>query len=211
MPAELDSKNVSRQDIGPLKSIRLRHFTRGTTNEVRSLLTHWDAPALVIDIRGNSGGDLNVAIDTAMLFLKKDQPIVSVQRSRDTTHYRSLNERPPPTIPIYVWQDQTTASAAEVFVAALTDNKVATSIGTRTFGKGTQLELLELTDGSAIALTSGYLLTPAGTAFNNVGLKPNYALTDPSSTTDQYITTTLRLLGLPSATDLNDVRDQNTP
>jgi carboxyl-terminal processing protease len=93
-----------------------------------------------------------------------------------------------PGIPVYVWQDEGTASAAEVFMAALTDNERAVSIGRGTAGKATWEEIVELSDGSALILAIGNLQTPNGVRYEGKGLKPNFELREDAVDTRNYLT-----------------------
>jgi carboxyl-terminal processing protease len=80
------------------------------------------------------------------------------------------------TVPLYALQDDRTASAAEVFIGALTRNGRAVSLGARTFGKGRTQKVLSLMDGSGLILTDGELILPDGESYDGVGLEPGVAL-----------------------------------
>ena len=73
---------------------------------------------------------------------------------------------------IILIQNHLTASAAEVFIAALTENNRAESIGRKSFGKGVTQKIVPLNDGSAILFTYASLITPNGKKYNNKGLYP---------------------------------------
>ena len=87
-----------------------------------------------------------------------------------------------------------TASAAEIFIAALTENNKAVSVGHRTFGKGTQQDFILLSDGSALVLTTGKMLTPTGLDYQGLGLNPIHELLEKSPSTEDYLLTTKKLL-----------------
>ena len=86
------------------------------------------------------------------------------------------------------------ASAAEVFIAALSQNQRATTIGTTTFGKGTVQDIIALSDGSALHLTTGYIQTPDGTLYHQQGLKPTYSLAPIPAKTADYVAKTMALI-----------------
>jgi len=181
---------VSKSLLSSMPVIKILAFTRNTQRELKDILTglEKDKP-IIIDLRGNPGGDLYAAIDSAMLFLQKGTPVLSVKtRKQDKQIYKSLNNALNSTSPIYLWQDQRTASAAEVFIAALTQNRRAISIGKKTFGKGTKQDIIELSDGSALVLTTGYLQTPDGTIYHKQGLQPMYIIDQKISETHHYLT-----------------------
>jgi len=128
-------QSVSKSSVGGRPIIGVSHFTRDTSGNMRQALKSWqrDIP-IIIDLRGNGGGDLHAAIDSAMLFLKEGKKIVSVETRNGTMDYESKAAAVNLTTPVYLWQDEGTASAAEVFIAALTDNDRAVSIGKWTVG-----------------------------------------------------------------------------
>ena len=77
------------------------------------------------------------------------------------------------TTPVVVLVNNTTASAAEVVTAALQDRNRAVVVGSRTYGKGSVQEPSRLSDGSALELTVGRYLTPAGRSLDGVGVEPD--------------------------------------
>jgi carboxyl-terminal processing protease len=189
-------QSVSRRSVGGRPIIAVTHFTRDTSAKMREVLKGWerDVP-IIIDLRGNGGGDLHAAIDSAMLFLKEGKRIVSIETRNGTQDYESKAGAVNLTTPVYLWQDEATASAAEVFIAALTDNGRAVSIGKRTAGKGTREEIIELSDGSALILATGNLRTPGGTLYQGEGLKPTYELKDNRAETMHYLLKVRELTG----------------
>jgi carboxyl-terminal processing protease len=167
--------NVSTSQIENIPVIKISAFTRDTKIKLESALTSIDKNSpLVIDLRGNAGGDLIAAIDSAMLFLEDHKKIVSIKTRQGIEKYESGNGAVNSGSLLYLWQDEGTASAAEVFIAALTVNNRAVSIGKKSFGKGTKQEAFELSDGSALFITTGYLQTPDAIFFDGKGLNPNY-------------------------------------
>ena len=178
--------------------IRLVGFAPGTRRELAELLSARAPGApLVLDLRGNAGGDLHAAFDAASLFLARGAPIASV-RARDGIHGYASTTDPLAALDgqrAVLWQDGATASAAEVFIAALTGNARAVSVGARSFGKGTRQDLIELSDGSALVLTTGHLRTPAGVEFDGRGLAPGHAVDGESLAA--YIDLTRRIAGRP--------------
>ena len=105
------------------------------------------------------------------------------------------------TSQLFTWQDQGTASAAEVFIAALTDNKRAISIGKKSFGKGTKQEVFELNNGAALFITTGFLQTPDGIRFDDKGLKPDYFIKSSKPQTQDYFIQVKNLLKQKSNSD----------
>lgn len=167
--------SVSERRYAGYRVVRIASFTPDTRQELEFIASRNNSGRLILDLRGNRGGDLHAAIDCAMLFLPEGAEVVSVESKQGVQHYvstiagRLLRPR------VFLLQDSGTASAAEVFIAALTGNHRAVSIGTPTFGKGTQQQLIALSTGAVLILTTGYLLTPQGRAINGVGLAPDRA------------------------------------
>ena len=119
--------------------------------------------ALVLDIRGNGGGLMTQAINIAETFLPAGRVIVS-ERGRTRAvdrEWRSRNPHPE-TMPLTVLVDENTASASEIFTAAMQDNDRAVIVGARTFGKGLVQDIIPLSDGSGLTLTSERYYSPSG-------------------------------------------------
>lgn len=190
-------QNASKHWYGTMPVIKLFAFTPNTKDELKHILSDWkkDNP-VIIDLRGNPGGDLHAAIDSAMLFLEKTKKIVSIKTRAGIKVYESSNGVLSLLHPIYLWQDETTASAAEVFIGALTENDKAISIGKKTFGKGTKQDIIELSDGSALVLTTGYLQTPHNIEYQGRGLNPTYMLEGKHPEMLAYLGKVEELVGL---------------
>jgi carboxyl-terminal processing protease len=189
-------QSVSRRVVDRRPVIALSHFTRDTTAKIREIVKNWDGEApIIIDLRGNGGGDLHGAIDSAMLFLKEGRRIVSIESRKGTSTYESSAAPINLTTPMYLWQDEGTASAAEVFIAALTDNQRAVSIGRRSAGKATREEIIGLSDGSALILATGSLRTPKGLNYEGTGLKPMYELRPSADDSTAYMMKVQELAG----------------
>ena len=131
--------------------------------------------ALVLDLRGNSGGIVDQAVAAAERFLPFGTKILSQQgrNPNEDRVWRSAN-RLPVTVPLVVLVDSDTASAAEIVAGALQDNDRALIIGEKTFGKGLVQNIIELEDGSALALTAARYYTPTGRSiqrdYSDIGL-----------------------------------------
>ena len=178
-----------------MRIIKLASFTPGTRRELAYMLSGWSkAYPVVIDLRSCGGGDFHAAVDTAMLFLPHGEPIVSVKTRSGTQAYSSTVERTSQVGPVFLWQGEFTASAAEVFVGALVENGRATSLGKPSAGKGTRQDVIELQNGDALVLTTGYLITPKNVQFDGKGLAPSYLIEHDSTDTDAFFTRTKELI-----------------
>jgi carboxyl-terminal processing protease len=169
--------SVSSHQFGKLRVMKIGFFSRDTKEKLKRLLKTWESgQPIIMDLRGNAGGDLHAAIDAAMLFLSRGKRIASIQARDRAKTFDANGGAENGTSPLYLWQDEATASAAEVFIAALTENNRAVSIGQKTFGKGTVQDIIELSDGSAMILTTGLLKTPRGVSYDRQGLAPTFAI-----------------------------------
>ncbi len=193
---EIQAKSVWITWQGNLPVITISSFKNNTQRELKNLLlTLGEVSQMVLDLRGNPGGDLNEAVDSAMLFLDKNKKIVSINtRAGVSTQYKSTSLPTNRTSQLFLWQDKRTASAAEVFIAALVQNDRARSIGEKTYGKGIMQDVIELKDGSALILTTALLQTPNGTLYHGKGLEPTDPLNIPSPETDHYLAKVKQLI-----------------
>jgi len=191
--------SVVRTKVGPRTVLRVAAFSPATRQELDFLVsTAPSSDPLILDLRRNRGGDLNAAIDCAMLFLDRGQAVLTVRAKDGTRSYFGSGMRPAWPRRVILWQDSGTASAAEVFIAALTENGRGVSMGEKTFGKGTRQEVFELESGAALILTTGYLVTPHGREIDKLGLKPTYPVSEAGPGDAAYLQRLEQLLASPS-------------
>jgi len=157
--------------------VRISRFTRDTAGELLALLgqTGDHLTPLIIDLRQNQGGNLRAARQCADLFLVPGR-IMLQMRTRAGTGKISARLPRETDRRVILLQDHVTASAAEVFIAALVENGRAVSVGETSYGKGLAQRFFPLADGSALRLTFAELLTPEGRRFNGKGLPALYPL-----------------------------------
>ena len=148
---------------------------------------------IVLDLRGNPGGLINVAVDLASLFLDKGT-VVSYSRKNNSDVVLESNNRIADSSPMTVLVNRSTASSAEVIAGALQDRNRAVIIGEKSYGKGTVQEIIELVDGSQLEITIGKYRTPNGQIIDQVGIAPDLLV--PES---QEIAKALLVLGGLSA------------
>ncbi|MFG3054965.1 S41 family peptidase [Kitasatospora sp. NPDC048239] len=167
----LDSQQVAVEhlDKGVVR-ITVRAFTSGVAEQVRAAVQGARA-GVVLDLRGNSGGLVEEAADTAAVFLDGG-PVGSYQERGGT---RELTAPPggDQHVPLVVLVDGGTMSAAELLTGALQDRSRAVVVGGRTFGKGTVQQPSRLADGAVLELTVGRYFTPAGRSPEGTGLAPD--------------------------------------
>tara|TARA_B100000745_G_scaffold135964_1_gene88858 strand:+ start:766 stop:2085 length:1320 start_codon:yes stop_codon:yes gene_type:complete len=135
------------------------------------------ADNLIIDLRNNPGGYLDSAVAIASYFLPAGKVIVRENYGDEKeeriyrSHKSSLYGQLPDEVVILV--DGGSASASEILAGALREHKVATLIGSQTFGKGSVQELIDLPSGSSLKVTVARWLTPEGVSISDGGLTPD--------------------------------------
>lgn len=141
----------------------------------RELLAHMDAGAtsLIIDLRGNEGGTLKTAARILDKLLPEGVLASATYKdgSIETLYTSDANQI---DLPIVVLTNATTSSAAEIFAQSIKDFEKGSIVGATTAGNGVMLNLIKLSDGSAIELPVAYYTPKSGITFNNVGIKPDY-------------------------------------
>jgi carboxyl-terminal processing protease len=146
--------------------IRIKNFGETTYTELLialATLSQEGFTNLVIDLRDNTGGYLQSAVQMANEFLPKNKLIVYTQgRKSPRQDYRSDGHGSYQKIPLVVLINEGSASASEIFSGAMQDNDRATIIGRRSFGKGLVQQQIAFPDGSMIRLTIARYYTPSG-------------------------------------------------
>ena len=169
---------------GDIADIQLNEFTQDADglfyNALQSAVND-NAQGIVLDLRGDPGGYLQVAVDIAGYFLKPGTPIVKeVGRTVPEQDYTATGSGALDTIPMAILIDGGSASAAEILSGALNNDRAIPLIGSKSFGKGTVQQLEALPDGSSLKITVAHWVLPSGRILDYDGLLPNYpvAITD---------------------------------
>ena len=146
--------------------IKIKNFGENTYPELLialAKLSQQSFSSLAIDLRGNTGGYLESAVQIANEFLKKGQLIVYTEGRRyPRQDYRADGRGSYQQIPLVVLVDESSASASEILAGAIQDNDRGTIIGRRSFGKGLVQKPMEFSDHSMIRLTIARYYTPSG-------------------------------------------------
>ena len=146
--------------------IRIKSFAESTYAEMLialQYLSQYKFQNLVIDLRDNTGGYLQTAVQIANEFLKKNQLVVYTEgRKVKREEFRCDGHGAYQNLPLVVLINEGSASASEILAGALQDNDRATVIGRRSFGKGLVQREMNFKDGSLIRLTVARYYTPSG-------------------------------------------------
>ncbi len=159
-----------------IADVRLIQFSAGAADAVRVALEEaigQGAQAIVLDLRSNPGGLVDEAVGVASHFL--DDGVVYQRRDADdaTAPVSVLPDGLATDLPLVVLIDLGTASSAEIVSGAIADNERGTLIGEQTFGTGTVLNTIELSDGSAVRVGIERWLTPDGELIFDRGITPD--------------------------------------
>lgn len=186
---EIDVASV--KDAGMIEDgigyVRITQFNKPTGNALKEeleKLVKEELNGLVLDLRGNPGGLLSAAAETAELFLPRSELIVFTKgregnpneqryKSAGLTHYTVKD------FPMVILINGGSASASEIVAGALQDHKRAMLVGEKTFGKGSVQSILPLDDGSAIKLTTAKYYTPSERVIHENGIEPDYSVEMP--------------------------------
>ncbi|MCX6719937.1 MAG: S41 family peptidase, partial [Candidatus Staskawiczbacteria bacterium] len=133
------------------------------------------AKKIVLDLRGNPGGYLEVAQNVAGWLLQAGQTVTieDFGKDKEKTTYKAEGNSELANYPIVVLMDGGSASASEILAGALRDDRKIKLIGTKSFGKGSVQEVINLRDGAFLKITIAKWLTPKGTSISEVGLEPD--------------------------------------
>ena len=160
--------------------VQLSGFSEGAHGELRSEVERLygeSAEGLVLDLRGNGGGLLNEAVLTSSVFIEDGVIVSTAGRAQPDQDYEAVGDALEPR-PMVVLINRDTASAAEILASALGERGLATIVGTRSFGKGSFQEVIELEDGGALDLTVGEYLTSEGKSLAGKGIRPDVPAKD---------------------------------
>lgn len=146
--------------------IHVKNFGEQTYGEFLSSMASLSMrgmKGLVLDLRGNRGGYMHVAIQMANEFLEDNRLVVYTEgRKSPREEYRSDGRGSFQTLPLVVLTDEMSASAAEILSGAIQDNDRGVIVGRRSFGKGLVQQPMEFRDGSIVRLTVARYYTPSG-------------------------------------------------
>ncbi len=166
--------NIIDDNIGYIK---LTSFDELTYDDFKSNLTKLEkeqVKGLIIDLRNNPGGLLNITANIADEFLG-EADIVYTETKSGVREYLKSNKGKT-DIPLVLLVNGGSASASEILAGAMQDHKRGELVGTTTFGKGVVQRIKPLSDGSGIKLTISEYFTPNGTNIHGIGIVPDLVI-----------------------------------
>ncbi|MDR4504727.1 MAG: S41 family peptidase [Candidatus Scalindua sp.] len=131
--------------------------------------------SLILDLRFNPGGLLNVAVEMADRFVKKGVIVSTKGRHQSQNHeYKAHGSGTLPLFPLIILVNNGSASASEIVAGAIKDHKRGLLLGTKTYGKGSVQSLIPIVErNSALKLTTARYYTPSGAQIDHKGIKPD--------------------------------------
>lgn len=154
--------------------IRLERFSRTAGDDVRSsikdLQSKGSIKGVVLDLRDNPGGLLDIAVDVVSKFLPESTLVVSTKGRRNDSERKYYTTETPMLgdVPLAVLVDRGSASASEIVAGAIQDLDRGVIVGTRSFGKGLVQTITRITENSSLKITSGRYYTPSGRSIQEV-------------------------------------------
>jgi carboxyl-terminal processing protease len=178
--------------------IRLFQFSRGAHTQVEDAVKKSlkkGAQGIVLDLRGNPGGELTEGRDVPSLFIKKGLIVSTRGRNSPEAKLYATGDAIAPTIPMVVLVDHGSASAAEICAGSLRDTGRATVVGEKTFGKGVFQQVEELQNHGLLKLTVGSYYLPKGENLAGDGINAQVKARDnPKTKRDEALPVALRTL-----------------
>lgn len=156
--------------------IKLNHFNLKTNEELRNALSTAmtkKAKGVIMDLRNNPGGLLDVCVDVTSQFISEGVVVGMKGRFEGANDTLYAKKGLANDLPLVVLVNEGSASASEIFAGAVKDHKRGTIVGTKTFGKGSVQTLFNLPDGSGIYVTIARYHTPSGFVLDHKGLEPD--------------------------------------
>ena len=177
----VDVESVTRakmvDEAAGIGYVQLSGFQKSSTEELDqaiSGLVNLGMRTLVLDLRGNPGGLLNVSVDIADRFLEEGVIVSTRGRASGQSQVFHAAGRPRWRMPLYVLVDRDSASASEILAGALQDHKRAVIVGDRTYGKGSVQSIFSLRSAPAgLKLTTAKFYSPQDRAYSERGVSPD--------------------------------------
>jgi carboxyl-terminal processing protease len=172
---DIKEARILEGGVAYLRLVEFRESTAADLNGTLEKLKQEGMKALILDLRNNPGGLLDVAVNVADKFLEKGKLIVYTKgkKGMQDLKFVSRGRQPLVDLPMAVLINEGSASGSEIVAAALQDHKRAIVVGEKSFGKGSVQTIIPLNDGSALRLTTSKYFTPSGKQIHGKGVMPD--------------------------------------
>jgi carboxyl-terminal processing protease len=161
-------------NIGYLQITRFSEDTVDLATEAAQDFKDHNVKGVILDVRSDPGGLLDASIGISSLWLPSGKNILSERRGdKVVKNYVSTGKAVLAGVPTVVLIDGGSASASEITAGALHDNKAATLIGVKSYGKGSVQQIINLGDGSELKVTIAHWFTPNGKTIDKTGIEPD--------------------------------------
>lgn len=176
---DIKDARILEDNIGYVRLVEFRENTSRDLDTALAQLNKSGMDSMILDLRNNPGGLLDVAVSVTDKFIPADKVIVSTKGriSMQNMEFKSYSRGSKYLdIPLVILVNEGSASGSEIVAGALQDYRRAVIIGNKTFGKGSVQSVLPLSDGSALKLTTSKYFTPLGRLIHNDGINPDIAV-----------------------------------
>lgn len=163
---------MKEDKLGYIQLTAFESVTYEQFEEALENLTEQGMKGLIVDLRNNTGGNLDTVCDILDLILPKGT-IVSIKDKNGKGQTFSSDDRHKLDIPLVVLTNGYSASASEIFAGAIQDYGIGTLVGTKTYGKGIVQNIYNLGDGTSLKVTSSEYFTPNGRNIHEKGIEPD--------------------------------------
>ena len=171
---------ILEEGIGYIRLIEFRENTPQDINIVLDKLIKEGMAGLILDLRNNPGGLLDVAVKVAERFIEKGKIVVYTKGRQPSQNieFISRSSHPLLNLPMVILINEGSASGSEIVAGALQDYRRAIILCTKSFGKGSVQTVIPLSDGSALRLTTSKYFTPLGKVIHGKGVMPDIVVED---------------------------------
>jgi len=167
------AKCMLKDDIGYIRLVTFNQHVGREVEEALRFLEERKMKGLILDLRNNPGGLLEQAVEVANKFISEGLIVSTRGRAQPEIKYFARTGAAHPHFPLIVLVNRGSASASEIVAGAIKDNKRGLILGTKTFGKGSVQTVMNLEDGSGIAITTARYYTPSGVCIQDTGIQPD--------------------------------------
>lgn len=208
---ELTRANIKRETVSSkilddnVGYLQITQFGVNTASEFAqhfNNLTDEGMSSLVVDLRNNPGGYMEMAVEIADFFIEEGKIVYTLNKYGEERIYEATKGAT--EVPMVILTNEGSASASEIFVGAMKDYGLAKVVGEKTYGKGVTQIPYPLYDGSILKITDSRYYTPSGVCIDKEGIEPDivvdmddedyYSLTEPSTEDDVQLKKAVEVL-----------------